>query len=374
LGDRLREIAETPLLLRMLCDVFGQTGQIPENKGELFRLFDREYDKFKGFPPVSKDSRLFKSEILQHLAFVMMTGDSSKPTEFWLTIDRGMAEREIERFLIDRVIDPAAKAKEWLENVLKYHLLQVAADANQIEFHHQLFQEYYAAKKLIEMFNDGHPDVINKQRFQHFYLNLLMWKEALGILLGLFNEENQVLHIVRLGMKVDCFLGAYLACNTKPKFHLKAIGLINAFIEKKSCTKWVRIIFFQEMGLNAIPYLLPLFKDLEFYLAWDVIEAMHQGKEESPESTTVKELERISGKNFVPRLWQELEENLCIENIRTILAIQKRCGFYNHNIFDSPPIPPQVGQQPFVKTTNIYAPNTQNLKIFENINQYQESN
>jgi HEAT repeat protein/energy-coupling factor transporter ATP-binding protein EcfA2 len=210
LGDRLREIAETPLLLKMLCDVFGATGQIPENKGELFRWFDREYDKFKGFPPVSEDSRRFKSEILQQLAFVMMTGDPSKPTEFWLTIDRGAAEREIEKFLIDRVIDTAAKAKEWLEDLLEHHLLQVAADARQIEFHHQLFQEYYAAEKLLNMFCDGHPNVIETQRFQHFYLNYLKWTEAISLLLSLLQDNLTIEEILISASEVDSILGKKL--------------------------------------------------------------------------------------------------------------------------------------------------------------------
>jgi DNA polymerase III delta prime subunit len=207
LSDRLREIAETPLLLGMLCDVFGQTGQITESKGELFRLFDQEYDKFKGFPPVSEDSRRFKSEILQHLAFVMMTGDLSKPTEFWLTIDRGMAEREIEGFLIDRVNDPATKAKEWLEDLLKHHLLQVAADTNKIEFNHQLFQEYYAAEKLLGMFDDNHPDAVDKQRFQHFYLNYIKWTEAISILMFLLKDDKVSAEIIQAAEEIDYFLG-----------------------------------------------------------------------------------------------------------------------------------------------------------------------
>lgn len=207
LGDRLREIAETPLLLKMLCDVFGKTGQIPENKGELFRLFDREYEKFKVLPAVSEDFRRFKPEILQHLAFVMMTGDVSKPTEFWLTIDRGLAEREIEKFLIDRVIDPAIKAKEWLENLLEHYLLQVAVDVNQVEFHHQLFQEYYAAEKLLNMFQDCHPDVTEDKRFQHFYLNYLKWTEVILIALPLLNNKELV---VKLALDIDLVFGWYL--------------------------------------------------------------------------------------------------------------------------------------------------------------------
>nr|RNJ70468.1 MAG: hypothetical protein EDM05_04925 [Leptolyngbya sp. IPPAS B-1204] len=44
---------------------------------------------------------------------------------------------------------PAQVAKEWLEDLLEFHLLQVTNDPNKIEFHHQLFQEYYAAEWLL---------------------------------------------------------------------------------------------------------------------------------------------------------------------------------------------------------------------------------
>jgi hypothetical protein len=133
----------------------------------LFRWFDREYEKFKGLPAVSADFRRFKSEILQHLAFVMMQGDESKPTEFWLTIERSQAERAIEQLLTSRVSDPAGKAKEWLEDLVEHHLLQVAADGRRVEFHHQLFQEYYAAEALLGMFTEKHPDVVEPERFKH---------------------------------------------------------------------------------------------------------------------------------------------------------------------------------------------------------------
>ncbi|NJM48352.1 MAG: hypothetical protein HC860_21055 [Alkalinema sp. RU_4_3] len=147
LRDRLREMAETPLLLKMLCDVFKQTGEVPQNKGELFRGFDREYDKFKGMPAVSEEFRRFKSEVLQHLAYTMMLGDGG--VDFELTIGRGEAEGAIEELVKGRVDAPGAKAKEWLEDLVAHHLLQVAADGRRVEFHHQLFQEYYAAEWLL---------------------------------------------------------------------------------------------------------------------------------------------------------------------------------------------------------------------------------
>jgi predicted NACHT family NTPase len=89
----LREVAETPLLLKMLCEVFDpQTRQIPRSKGELFRAFDQKYHQHKQNPPVSGDFRRFQSEVLQHLAFEMVRGDDEKPTEAWLTIARSKAE------------------------------------------------------------------------------------------------------------------------------------------------------------------------------------------------------------------------------------------------------------------------------------------
>jgi HEAT repeat protein len=240
LGDRLREIAETPLLLKMLCDVFDETKEkeIPENKGELFRLFDQKYEKFKVLPPVSEDFRRSKSEILQHLAFVMMTGDSLKPTEFWLTIDRGMAEREIEEFLIGRVSDPGSKAKEWLEDLLEHYLLQVAADTSQVEFHHQLFQEYYAAERLLGMFHPKHPDVIDEQGFQYSYLNLLKWTEVVLIVLSLTKDRDRTTRIITSAWEVDLLLGSQLIKQVQFDSQKDLIDVLS----KKELPDWLKIL------------------------------------------------------------------------------------------------------------------------------------
>jgi predicted NACHT family NTPase len=92
LRDRLREIAETPLLLWIMCEVFQSTGEIPQSKGELFQKFDRQYDDFKGGASVSDDFRRFKSDILQQLAFVMLQGDLQQPTEGLVAISRELMQ------------------------------------------------------------------------------------------------------------------------------------------------------------------------------------------------------------------------------------------------------------------------------------------
>ncbi|MBW4482449.1 MAG: HEAT repeat domain-containing protein [Tildeniella torsiva UHER 1998/13D] len=209
LKDRLREVAETPLLLKMLCDVFDPaTGQIPQSKGELFRLFDAKYDKFKGLAAVSEDFRRFKPELLQHLAFCMLQGDPVKPTEPWLTLDRNRAERLLEAYLTGRVEAPGQRAKEWLEDLLEHHLLQVATDPREIEFHHQLFQEYYAAEALLLKL----PKLLEDEaKFKRDYLNLLKWTEAIALAVKLFGDKQDRARIIELALEVDLGLEERLA-------------------------------------------------------------------------------------------------------------------------------------------------------------------
>jgi energy-coupling factor transporter ATP-binding protein EcfA2 len=242
LRDRLREIAETPLLLKMLCDVFGQTGEIPANKGELFRLFDSDYERIKKeieYVPVSENFWDFKSEVLQHLAFSMIQTDVQKPTELWLTISKQRAEDILERWFRQReVVDAPTKAKVWLKDLRKYHLLQDAAKPGEIEFHHQLFQEYYAAEHLkIEL--EQHLEWLQKQSdepytyFQHFYLNYLKWTECVAIVISLMDEEETVVDLVEQALDVDLMLGARLAGEVQPCFWGKiSMTLSNLFVPK----------------------------------------------------------------------------------------------------------------------------------------------
>jgi predicted NACHT family NTPase len=279
LRDRLREIAETPLLLKMLCEVFEPaTGRIPQNKAELFELFDRKYKRHKEGVAISADSRRFQSDMLQYLAFTMLQGDAQKPTEAWLTLPRDRAEGIIEAWLKQRgETNPASKAKEWLEDLVEHHLLQVAADPQQIEFHHQLFQEYYAARHLRSMLQEKHPDLVDDERLKHFYLNYLKWTEPLGLLLGLLDDEAQALRLVGLGLEVDWFLGARLAGDVKQGFQEQTVGLVNRLIEQKNLSNLLKLYLWEKTRSSVvIPNLLKLLEDEDFEFRWKVIDTISQ--------------------------------------------------------------------------------------------------
>jgi HEAT repeat protein len=228
---RLRELAETPLLLKLLCDVFEQNGGIPESRGDLFRKeFKRRYEEFKPerLRNVSEDSRRFAFDLLKDLAFTMVKGEphtnSCKPSASWITISRTDAEKILATSLAgDRTPDVAdmTKAKEWLEDLLEWHLLQVASDRDRIEFQHQLFQEYYAAEcllpKLVELSNE---------ELKYYYLNYLKWTEPLAMAITFVDSPDLAMRVVKLALKVDVCLGARLAGEVEPKFQKEAVGLV----------------------------------------------------------------------------------------------------------------------------------------------------
>jgi len=224
LGDRLQEFGKTPLLLWMLCGLFQQTGNIPANLGMVFRLFTQSYENnWRGDVAVAAESRRWWKSLLEYLAFKMMQG---KPvTEFRVAIPKQEVEEIFTKYLTEEKFDkPRDNAKCWLEDLLKYHLIQVGS-GGKIEFRHQLLQEYYAAEYLLSKLSQ-----ISDDKLKRDYLNLLKWTEPVALMLALVEDEKQALWVVELGFNVDIMLGVRLAGEVKPDFQQQPIDWI---LEKK---------------------------------------------------------------------------------------------------------------------------------------------
>ncbi|MGB8702224.1 MAG: NACHT domain-containing protein [Thermosynechococcaceae cyanobacterium] len=188
MGVHLRKFAETPLLLAMLCNIFEKNKKIPESLGEAFQNFSQIYDSKlrEANVPTYESSQMVWSEILQHLAFVMMQGNS--PTELSLKITKQKARELIkQKFNI-----PYHQASLWLEDLLKYHLIQ-EFDTDQIEFRHQLIQEYYAARRFIS--NDNCLIELME------YITDSRWREVFLFAIGMIESADQLLALMR--SKID---------------------------------------------------------------------------------------------------------------------------------------------------------------------------
>jgi HEAT repeat protein len=222
LSNRIRDFGETPLVVWMLYRVFQQTGDVPETLGEALREFTKRYERDHKVGKVNAAAR----DLLRHLAFEMM--HSEEPTDFRIVVSEEEAIRVFRQFLErEQTPEPTRKAREYLDNLLNHHLIQ-RKGKNRIGFCHQLLQEYYAAEELLEMLQQKHPDLIEGKRFQHYYLNYLKWTESIALMMGLLDDETQVIQIVEQALEVDLTLGAKLAGQVKREFQNKTIDLITA--------------------------------------------------------------------------------------------------------------------------------------------------
>ncbi|HLP90237.1 MAG TPA: HEAT repeat domain-containing protein [Nostocaceae cyanobacterium] len=220
LGEKLQTFAQTPLfLLEILCTVFKKTGDIPTNLGLAFHDFTQIYDeKFLYSVQVNEDFRLWLPKLLQHLAFTMMQGE--EPTQPRFTIKKQEADEILTKFLEGKIDCAANKAKIWLEELLKHHLIQYTNN-KQIEFRHQLLQEYYAAEYLLPQIKN-----LSDAKLKRDYLNYLKWTEPLALMLALLDNEAQAVRVVKLSLEVDLMLGARLAGEVKTEYQEKTVKLV----------------------------------------------------------------------------------------------------------------------------------------------------
>ena len=253
LSGRLRELGETPLLLMMLCSVFvANQNKVPSNLGSVFRRFTEIYDKqLKQDIPVTDESRFWWKRLLQHLAWVMTHGESK--TEIYVAIPIQKARDILTTFLKEQDYHQPRNAETWLDDLLKYHLIQLGTE-NQIQFRHQLLQEYYAAERLLEELPK-----LSDDELQWEYLNYLKWTEPVALMMQLVDKQSQAVDLVKLALEVDLLLAARLAGEVKVKLQEETVGLIDnletspllkikLLVQTKSEAVISRLIEFLERG------------------------------------------------------------------------------------------------------------------------------
>jgi predicted NACHT family NTPase len=171
LRQRLRELGQTPFVMWMLYFIVQKTGTVPSGAGSTFREFTQLYERrSKDDAPVSDESRRWWSRLLEHLGFEMMQAE--KPTDFRLTISKREAVDILTKVLDREKFDkPRDRAIEWLEDLLKHHLIQVTSN-DQIEFCHQLIQEYYAAGILLKLLTSPPTPLLLLLCITHIFLNI----------------------------------------------------------------------------------------------------------------------------------------------------------------------------------------------------------
>ncbi len=256
LKDRLRELGQTPLLLWMLCSLFRRTGKIPENLGLVFREFTQGYERYLKEDVRIESDKAWWKPVLQHLAWVMMQGE--KPTEFRVAIEFEEAVGAIAQFLDGKVPYAEDFARKCLRDLQKHHLIQVGTNQEELEFRHQLIQEYYVAECLLKQL-----PILSDDEIQQNYLNYLNKTELVALMLALVEDEALAIRVVRLALEVDRVLGARLAGEVKLEFQKETVGFVNVL----EVPNWLKVRVLQETRSEAaIPGLLRLLEDADSFV------------------------------------------------------------------------------------------------------------
>ncbi len=243
LGDRVKDFGQTPLMVWMLFSIFRQNGDIPTTRGEAYRAFTTLYAE-KAKEGIDLDE---SRSLLSKLAFELMHSD--KPTDFRLDISEVDAQNLV-------------GSEKALKHLVRNHLLQAKGKPGncRISFCHQSLQEYYAAEALLVMLRDKHPDVMDDQRIQYFYLNYLKWTETISIVLSLMEDEAIAVGMVRLALEVDLILGARLAGEVYPKYFIQTTEIVLQKLGSVAPenSDWLKLKLLKKIGSKAIAnYLIP---------------------------------------------------------------------------------------------------------------------
>ncbi|HEY9797579.1 MAG TPA: HEAT repeat domain-containing protein [Leptolyngbyaceae cyanobacterium] len=230
--ERARQSDYTPFVMWMLATVCQQVNSSSQlesfSLGEAFREFVRLYqDRLYEEGRVSDDDCEEWASRLEYLASEMMTDE--RP----------------ENVVIPRVTAIEILGSEaLLNNLIRHHLLVERRGKGEIEFCHQLLQEYYVAEWLRRRLPDFLKDENSGKRFQYDYLNYLKWTEPIAIMLGLPEiTENQAIKIIELTLELNLMLGARLAGEVKLQFQKQTIELVSAtkLFDEAEVSDWLRL-------------------------------------------------------------------------------------------------------------------------------------
>lgn len=314
--NRLKDLGQTPLLLWMLCELFQQTREIPENLGLVFRLFTQGYERKLKQDVVIESNRGWWKPVLQQLAWVMMHG--KKPTEFRVAIGRNEALKAITQFLDGKVPYAEDFAKKCLLDLQKHHLIQSGVNNEELEFRHQLIQEYYAAEFLLEQL-----PTLSDEMLRHEYLNYLKWTEPVALMLALIECESQALRVVKLSLGIDWILGARLAGEAKPKWQQQTVEMISDL----KVPDWLKLDLYARTRSNfAIPKILEVLQKIHlsinrFGVANDAVRVLSQFGFEAIRST----LKTLNYKDYsVRQMVVKLLRELCKRSDEGQISISGR--------------------------------------------------
>jgi predicted NACHT family NTPase len=194
----IREMASSPILLTLLCLVFGESGSFPSNRSELYEEgLDVLLKKWDAKRNIQRDrvyqklSLKRKEDLLSQIA--------------WDTFDQGkyfFKQKEAERYITQYIRNlPDANTEEdalqldseaILKSIEAQHSLFVERARGIYSFSHLTFHEYFAARKIV---SSADSDVWIQKVAK--YVTDKRWREVLLLTCGMIENANLLLQAMK---------------------------------------------------------------------------------------------------------------------------------------------------------------------------------
>ena len=290
----IRELATSPLLLTLLCLVFGEEGDFPSNRSDLYgegvKVLLKKWDAKRN---IQRDDHYKKLDVQRRedlLGYVAL--QTFRENEYFVK------QRRIEGYIADfisnlRDVDPEPESLRMdseivLKSIQAQHGLLVERARGIYSFSHLTFQEYFTAREIVSTNNIQHLVAqVNQPRWQEvFFLTFGMIRNADELLLKM---KSHIDPLIKDDPKLQQFLQwidrktQSVKARYKPvavRAYYLALGLARALNRALALDLYRALARGRDRALDLNLYrVLALDRDLALDLALDRALDLDQGLE-----------------------------------------------------------------------------------------------
>ena len=290
----IRELATSPLLLTLLCLVFGEEGDFPSNRSDLYaegvKVLLKKWDAKRN---IQRDDHYKKLDVQRRedlLSYVAL--QTFRENEYFVK------QRRMEGYIADfisnlRDVDPKPESLRMdseivLKSIQAQHGLLVERARGIYSFSHLTFQEYFTAREIVSTNNIQHLVAqVNQPRWQEvFFLTFGMIRNADELLLKM---KSHIDPLIKDDPKLQQFLQwidrktQSVKARYKPvavRAYYLALGLARALNRALALDLYRALARGRDRALDLNLYrVLALDRDLALDLALDRALDLDQGLE-----------------------------------------------------------------------------------------------
>lgn len=208
LNEAIKELANSPLLLTLLCLVFGEVGHFPKNRSDLYqegvKILLEKWDIQRNIyrDQIYKNlTNNRKQDLLSQVALITFERK-----------DYFIEQKEVEKHILTYIqnlpeaeTDPEflrLNSGDVLKSIEAQHGLLIERARGIYSFSHLTFQEYFTARKIT---NTSDPKILEKSlRDLASHITEKRWREVFLLAIGLLSEADFL--IQNMKEKVDLIM------------------------------------------------------------------------------------------------------------------------------------------------------------------------